>query len=43
VLLLGREAARYALVLIVSVVIFTPVRLAMALSSRSGPAEAREH
>ena len=43
VLLLGREAARYALVLIVSVVIFTPVRLAMALSSRSGPAEAGEH
>jgi hypothetical protein len=43
VVLLGWEAARYALVLIISVVIFTPVRLAMALSSRSGPAEAREH
>jgi hypothetical protein len=43
VMLLGWEAARYALVLIISVVIFTPVRLAMALSSRSGPAEAREH
>jgi hypothetical protein len=41
--LLGWEAARYALVLVISVVIFTPVRLAMALSSRSGPAEAPEH
>jgi len=41
--LLGWEAARYALVLVISIAIFTPVRLAMALSSRSGPAEAREH
>jgi len=40
---LGWEAARYALVLVISIAIFTPVRLAMALSSRSGPAEAREH
>jgi hypothetical protein len=41
VILLGWEAARYGLVLIISVVVFTPVRLAMALSS--SPAEAREH
>ena len=41
--LLGWGAAWYAIVLIISVVIFTPVRLAMALSSRSGPAEAPEH
>jgi hypothetical protein len=41
--LLGWEAARYALVLVISIAIFTPVRLAMAISSRSGPAEAREH
>jgi len=43
VMLLGWGAARYALVLIVSVVLFTPVRLAMALSSKSGSAEARKH
>lgn len=41
--LLGGEAVRYAIVLVISIVIFTPVRLAMALSSRSGPAEAPEH
>jgi hypothetical protein len=41
--LVGWEAARYALVLVMSIAIFTPVRLAMALSSRSGAAEAAEH
>jgi hypothetical protein len=41
--LLGWEAARYAMVLVISIAIFTPVRLAMALLSRSGPAEAPEH
>src|ERR1700686_1156115 len=42
VLLLGREGVRYMLVLIISIVVFTPVRLAMALSSRTRPAEARQ-
>ena len=42
VLLLGREVVRYMLVLIISIVVFTPVRLAMALSSRTRPAEARQ-
>jgi hypothetical protein len=41
--LLGWEAARYALALVISIAFFTPVRLAMALSSKSGPAEAPEH
>jgi hypothetical protein len=41
--LLGWEAARYAMVLVISIAIFTPVRLAMALLSRSGPGEAPEH
>jgi hypothetical protein len=42
VLLLGREVVRYMLVLIISIVVFTPVRLALALSSRTGSAEARQ-
>ena len=42
-MLLGGEAARYVVVLFISVAIFTPVRLAMALASRSGPAQAPEH
>ena len=40
---LGGEAARYVMVLFIAVAIFTPVRLAMALSSRSGRAQAPEH
>ncbi len=41
--LLGWEAVRYVMVLVVSIAIFTPVLLAMALASRSGPAQAPEH
>jgi len=43
VTLLGAEAARYALFLVISLAIFTPVRLAMALSSKSSPAGAPGH